>query len=71
MSDNAPPDWFVGWPEPDEPGRFLIICSCGKWQFSGTAREINNASRAHDDSPFGEHIVTARGFYKITDGGAS
>jgi hypothetical protein len=52
------------WPQPDEPGRFAIHCSCGYWKFSGTAEEVRAAGRAHDDSPGRLHIVSIRGRYK-------
>jgi hypothetical protein len=45
------------WPPEDAPGRYLIRCSCGRWEFTGTAREITVASRKHDDSPGRSHIV--------------
>jgi hypothetical protein len=54
----------VPWPQPDDPGRFLIHCSCGRWTFSGAAEEVRAAGRAHDDSPERSHIVSIRGRYR-------
>lgn len=45
------------WPPKDAPGRYLIRCSCMKWEFTGTAAEIRAASGKHDDSPGKSHIV--------------
>lgn len=44
------------WPARDEPGQFVVRCSCRRWVVTGTAEEIAAASRAHDDSPC-RHVV--------------
>jgi hypothetical protein len=48
------------WPCADEPGQFVVGCSCGAWVFRGTAREIAAAGGGHDDSPFRRHVVMIR-----------
>lgn len=51
------------WPDPDDPRRFRIGCSCfggHGWKFEGTVAEINTASRDHDDSPGNKHVVSIR-----------
>jgi hypothetical protein len=45
------------WPKPDAPGTFNIHCSCGHWKVTGSAKEILDAARQHDDSPQRNHIV--------------
>lgn len=49
------------WPMPEDEGNFKIECSCTKWSFEGTAKEITEASRKHDDSPWTNHIVAIVG----------
>ncbi len=48
------------WPERDAPGSFRIACSCGRWDFVGTADEIYRAGLTHDDSPWNRHVVGVR-----------
>ena len=50
---TVPPVERLGrWPDDDEPGRFVIQCSCRRWNAIGTVAEIQAATRHHDDSPF-------------------
>ena len=55
------------WPTGDAPGRYVVRCSCRRWSATGTAAEVNKASRSHDDSPFARHIVSVRG--RVTEDG--
>ena len=49
------------WPYPDEPGEFTAACSCGEWSITGTAKEITDAARLHNDGlEWNNHIVTVR-----------
>jgi hypothetical protein len=48
------------WPEKHAPGTYRIVCSCGRWEFTGTATEIHYAAIGHDDSPGDRHIVAIR-----------
>ena len=45
------------WPEPGEPGTFVIQCSCERWACMGTAGVVATASRNHDDAPWRNHVV--------------
>lgn len=49
------------WPDRDQPGRFVIRCSCGRWMAMGTAAEIDAAARQHDDSPWRHYVVSIYG----------
>lgn len=51
---------IYGWPETSDIGTFHIACSCNRWEFTGTAQEIIEASRSHDDAPWTSHVVTIR-----------
>jgi hypothetical protein len=49
------------WPDWDDPGRFVITCSCRRWSAAGTVAEITVAARKHDDSPHRHHVVSIYG----------
>jgi hypothetical protein len=59
--DDSKFDRASSWPGKDEPGQFLVRCSCEKWAVIGTSKEITDAARRHDDSPFRSHVVTIYG----------
>lgn len=48
------------WPKRTDQGRYRIACSCQRWEFTGTAEEVYQASLRHEDSPFRKHIVSIR-----------
>lgn len=56
----------ISWPKPGDPGRFVVGCSCGEWEFTGNVAEVNAAAREHDDSPRRRHVVSVRG--RLPDG---
>lgn len=45
------------WPALDAPGRYRVRCSCLA-SFVGSAREIDDWGRMHDDSPGNKHVVS-------------
>src|ERR1700751_1422184 len=61
MKNDPTIERLIRWPALDEPGTFIVRCSCQRWSVTGTAREIADASRAHDDSPWRNHITTIYG----------
>jgi hypothetical protein len=52
---------LIRWPRKDAPGRYVIQCSCERWARLGTAGEVIQASRRHDDAPWRNHVVTIYG----------
>ena len=48
------------WPDVDDGATYRVVCSCGRWEATGTVAEVNAASIAHDDSPWSHHIVSVR-----------
>jgi hypothetical protein len=45
------------WPALDAPGRYTAQCSCLA-DFTGSAREVRDWGRSHDDSPWQSHVVS-------------
>jgi hypothetical protein len=54
----VPENYVLKYPSPDDDGTYLIKCSCGRWEAEGTAKEVTDAGRKHDDSPRTNHIVS-------------
>lgn len=68
LSSQAPEiERLSRWPGLTEPGRFVIRCSCARWQFTGTAGQIREAARGHDDSPWRNHVVVIWGKALLAD----
>ena len=56
-ADLPPVERLFRWPGAAEQGEFVITCGCLRWAYRGTVSEIGAAARAHDDSPWTNHIV--------------
>jgi hypothetical protein len=54
------------WPPLDAPGRYRARCSCGRSR-EGTAKEVDDWGRDHDDSPWQNHVVSIANGGRRTD----
>jgi hypothetical protein len=56
-TEKPPEERCSRWPRREDTGRYRVACSCGEWEFTGTAAEIVDAEKRH---VYGPHVVTVR-----------